>query len=224
MLELRNKTVWYDGTRALDDVSLVIRPGERVAVIGPNGAGKSTLLRVLAQTGTQCVLVPQQTPEDIFLTAHDYVMLGRTAYLSAWRRPSSADEAAVATALAAVDATAFTDRRLDAVSGGERRRLALALALASEAPVLLLDEPAAQLDLRHRAELFALLAAFPRTIVAVLHELPDTADCFTRIVLLASGRIVADGTPVDVLTSANLSRVWGVSVRWATSALHSLAM
>lgn len=212
MLEIAHRTVRWGNVTALDDVSLRVDAGERVAVVGPNGAGKSTLLRELVSCGAQTVLVPQQTPETLCLTAREFVMLGRTAHLSPWHRPSEVDERAVREALQAVDAENLSGRRLDEVSGGERRRLALALALASEAPALLLDEPAAQLDFIHRAELYRLLKTLPRTIVMTVHELPFDGNCFTRVVLLAQGRIVADGTPESVLTPDNLTRAWGVPV------------
>lgn len=206
MLELRHRTVAYDGVVALDDVSLAIRAGERVAVVGANGSGKSTLLRELSRERGLCVLVPQQIPDELPVTAHDYVMLGRTRRLSPWRRPSAADETAVRSALAAVDAAHLSGRRLDGVSGGERRRLSLALALASEAPVLLLDEPTAQLDFRHRSEFLSLLARLPRTVVAVMHELDDVVRNFTRAVVLSSGRIVADGRFAEKSTIEELMK------------------
>jgi len=202
MLEIRNKTVAYDGKIALDDVTLHIAKGERIAVCGANGAGKSTLLRALIDASLQppatshqpptTVFVPQDMPSELeqSMTAHDYVMLGRTPYLSAWRRPSEVDEAAVAEALASVGLADFASRRLNAVSGGERRRLALALALASGAPVLLLDESTAHLDPRCRREIFDLLAKSGRTIVMSIHEFPLPEGFFTRVVHLDRGRIV----------------------------------
>ena len=210
MLELVDRTVRYDGRVALDRVSLHIDDGERVAVCGPNGAGKSTLLRALAGPGA--VFVPQQTPEDLALTARAFVMLGRTAHLSPWRRPAPADHAAVARALVDVGAAHLADRRLDAVSGGERRRLAVALALASGAPHLLLDEPGAQLDFVQRRALQALLASLDRTVVATVHELPFGSTCFTRVVLMSCGRIVADGAPADVLVPDRLAAAWQCAV------------
>ncbi|MGN0852760.1 MAG: ABC transporter ATP-binding protein [Kiritimatiellia bacterium] len=212
MLEIVRKTVRYGAVTALDDVTFRVAAGERVAIVGPNGAGKSTLLRELAGGGNRAVLVPQQMPDAPGLTAREFVMLGRAAHLSPWRRPSAADEEAVRAALRAVDAAFLAERRLDEVSGGERRRLAVALALASEAPALLLDEPAAQLDFVHRAELQTLLKTLPRTLVMTVHELPFASGCFTRVALMAEGRIVADGEPAAVLTADNLSRAWGVSV------------
>ena len=211
MRELVDMTVRYGRIVALDNVSVCIAEGERVAVVGPNGAGKTTLLKALAK-GSPVAVVPQTLPADLHLVARDFVMLGRTAHLSAWRAPSRADEEAVDRALAAVDATDLARRRMDAVSGGERQRLALALALATEAPCLILDEPAAHLDFRRRDELFALLARLGKTILMALHELPFDTDFFTRVILMSAGRIVADGAPDVALTESNLSAAYGVSV------------
>ena len=223
MRELLDVTVRYGNIVALDNVSVRIADGERVAVVGPNGAGKTTLLKALGNNaaGTaplhNVAVVPQTLPADLHLVARDFVMLGRTAHLSAWRAPSRADEDAVDRALAAVDATDLAGRRMDAVSGGERQRLALALALATEAPCLLLDEPVAHLDFRRRDELFALLARLGKTILMALHELPFDTDFFTRVILMSAGRIVADGTPDEVLTEANLTAAYGVPVSVTSS-------
>ena len=211
MRELVEKTVRYGQVVALDGVSVRIAPGERVAVVGPNGSGKTTLLRALAGPGT--AVVPQSVPTDLALRCREFVMLGRTAHLSAWHAPSRADEEAVDRALVSVDVTDLAGRRMDAISGGERQRLAIALALATEAPVLLLDEPAAHLDFRRRDELMALLARLDRTVVMTTHELPFDTDFFTRVVLLARGRIVAEGRPEDVLSSENIAAAWGVPVK-----------
>lgn len=198
MIELRHFTCRYPGAQrpALDDVSFALAEGERVALVGANGAGKSTLLRALAEAAPplanglpRCALVPPDDPADLALTGHDFVMLGRTPHLSAWRRPSPADESAVAQALVAVGATAFVRRRLDTLSSGERRRLALALALATEAPVLLLDEPTAHLDAEATAAFYALLKATGRTFVLSTHAWPLPAGLFTRCVRLAHGKI-----------------------------------
>ena len=210
MPEIRNKTIRYGAVLALDDVTFAVQPGERVALVGPNGAGKTTLLRALIGPGT--AVVPQSVPTDLALRCRDFVMLGRTAHLSAWRAPSRADEEAVDRALADVDAADLARRRMDAISGGERQRLAIALALATEAPVLLLDEPASHLDFRRREELMALLARLDRTVVMTTHELPFDTEFFTRAVLLAHGRIVADGLPAEVLTAERIAATWGVPV------------
>lgn len=214
MPEIKNRTVRYGQVVALDDVTFAVQSGERVAVVGPNGSGKTTLLRALAGPGT--AVVPQNVPTDLALGCREFVMLGRTAHLSAWHAPSRADEEAVDRALASVDAAELAGRRMDAISGGERQRLAIALALATEAPVLLLDEPAAHLDFRRRDELMALLARLDRTVVMTTHELPFDTDFFTRVILLARGRIVAEGRPEDVLSSENIATAWGVPVKLRT--------
>ena len=221
MPEIRNRTVRYGQVVALDDVTFAVHPGERVAIVGPNGSGKTTLLRALVGPGT--AVVPQNVPTDLALRCREFVMLGRTAHLSAWRAPSRADEAAVDRALAAVDAADLAARRMDAISGGERQRLAIALALATEEPVLLLDEPAAHLDFRRRDELMALLARLDRTVVMTTHELPFDTEFFTRAVLLAHGRIVAEGRPETVLSSDRISAAWGVPVELRTIRAASVA-
>ena len=214
MPEIRNRTVRYGQVVALDDVTFAVQPGERVAVVGPNGSGKTTLLRALTGPGT--AVVPQNVPTDLALGCREFVMLGRTAHLSAWHAPSRADEEAVDRALASVDVTDLAGRRMDAISGGERQRLAIALALATEASTLLLDEPAAHLDFRRRDELMALLARLDRTVVMTTHELPFDSNFFTRVVLLARGRIVAEGRPEDVLSSEHIAAAWGVPVKLRT--------
>jgi len=218
--ELVDFTVRYGRTTALDNVSLRICPGERVAVVGPNGAGKTTLLRALAKNSPAAV-VPQTIPADLAMTARDFTMLGRTAHLSAWRAPSKRDVEAVEKALASVDALTLADRRMDAMSGGERQRLALAMALATEAPCLVLDEPVAHLDFRRRDEFFALLSRLDKTILMALHEMPFDTGFFTRAILMSSGRIVADGDPGQVLSEENLSAAYRVPVKVSlTRAAH----
>lgn len=225
MLELAHRTVFFDPRRAgaracapgecppegarvaLCDVSLAVAPGERVAVIGPNGAGKTTLLGELARAadveadGTPgCVFVPSDDEPMPALTVRDYVMLGRTPRLSAWRRPAPADEAAVDAAMASVGAEALARRRMDALSSGELRRASIAFALATGAPALLLDEPTAHIDAAGRAAFFDLLRRIGRTIVMTIHEFPLPRGFFTRAVLLREGRIDADGAPAEVMS------------------------
>lgn len=209
MLKIKNASVKYGSLMALDNVSLSIDNGERVAVCGINGAGKSTLLKALLDAAPKknercepsVVFVPQELPMELdeTLNAHDYVMLGRTPHLNAWRMPSAADEAAVLCALKDVGLGEDASRRLGAFSGGERRRLALALALASGASTLLLDESMAHLDVKHRVQMFQLLADSGKTIVMSLHEFPLPKNFFTRAILMENGRIIVDGAPTTVV-------------------------
>jgi len=207
MPEVQDLTVRFGAVTALDAVSFALRAGDRVALCGPNGSGKSTLLRALRDSS--CAIVPQDAPQVPALTARDYVMLGRTEHLSPWRRPAPADEAAVDRALARTGTRHLAARRLEGLSGGERRLLALALALATEKPVLLLDEPAAHLDCRRRAELFDLLSTLDRTLVAVVHDLAAAAR-FPRVALMREGRVVADGAPAQVLAPRNVAAAFGL--------------
>jgi len=215
VLQLEHVTVRYGERTALDDVSVAIGAGERVAVMGPNGAGKSTLLRAMLPDPRSwrgvppCAWVPQETPEPPALTAWEYVLLGRTPQLSPWRRTTVRDRRVVVEAMAATQTDTLVTRRLETLSGGERRRLAVALALATEAPVLLLDEPTAHLDFCQREAFHALLARLDRTFVYVLHDLDwARSGFFTRVLVLSQGRLVADGMPVEVLAPEFLARFW----------------
>lgn len=213
MISIEARTVRFGGIAALDGVSLSIGEGERVAVVGPNGAGKTTLLRELAKAvpSSRVAVLPQDIPPDLPLEAREYVMLGRTRFLSPWKRPSLEDEAAVTRAMESVGALDLAGRRMDEVSGGERQRLALAMALASGAEVLLMDEPVSHLDLRRKSEFYALVERLPITTVASLHELPPPV--FTRAVLMSEGRIVADGPLGSALSEANIRAAYGIGVR-----------
>ena len=210
MISLENRTVVLGGVKALDGVSLSVGEGERVAIVGPNGAGKTTLLKELAKAGTSSMVavLPQDIPPDLPLEARDYVMLGRTRFLSPWRRPSDEDEESVSRALEMVGASELAGRRMDEISGGERQRLALAMALASGAEVLLMDEPVSHLDLRRKREFYALIGKLPVTLVASLHELPPPV--FTRAVLMSEGRIVADGPLGSALSESNIALAYGL--------------
>ena len=213
MISLEDRTVRFGRMTALDGVSLSIGEGERVAIVGPNGAGKTTLLKELAKAGasSRVAVLPQDIPPDLPLEAREYVMLGRTRFLSPWRRPSQEDEAAVTRAMERVGALDLAGRRMDEVSGGERQRLALAMALASGAEVLLMDEPVSHLDLRRKSEFYALVERLPITTVASLHELPPPV--FTRAVLMSEGRIVADGPLGSALSEANIRAAYGIGAR-----------
>ena len=235
-------------TRAiLRDVSFRLDPGERVALIGPNGAGKSTLLRVLAGTlkptvgrmelgGTslaslersevarRLAVVPQQTALPFAMRVEEVVALGRLPHEAPLRGSRPADRAAVAAAIDRVGLGHLLGRDARELSLGERQLVLLALAVAQEAPVLLLDEPTVHLDLRHQVEAMELLQDLNErdgtAMVAVLHDLGLASHFFPRLVLIAHGRIIADGTPDEVLTDERIRDVFNVNpalVRLAAS-------
>ena len=220
---------------ALAGVTFSVAAGEAVALVGPNGAGKTTLLRALAglvpHTGglrldgwpvrdvdararaRRVALVRQQAPLAVEFTVREVVAMGRAPHVGWAGRLGAADRAAVDAALAAADLAGFADRPVRHLSGGEQQRVALAQALAQDTPALLLDEPTAHLDVRHQFDLLArarALADTGRTVVAALHDLERAAAFAGRVLVLDRGRLVADGAPAAVFTSALLAAVFGV--------------
>jgi iron complex transport system ATP-binding protein len=230
-------TVAFRERAILRDVSFHLEHGERVALIGPNGAGKSTLLRVLAGTlrptagqvemdglalaslsrssiAKRLAVVPQQTALPFSMKVEAVVALGRLPHEGSIRGASAADRAAVAAAIDRVGLGHLMGRDARELSLGERQLVLLALAVAQQAPVLLLDEPTVHLDLRHQVEAMELLRDLNErdgtALVAVLHDLGLAAHFFPRLVIVERGRIIADGPPGEVLTDRVIREVFGV--------------
>jgi iron complex transport system ATP-binding protein len=228
----------YGETLALLDVSFVARAGEFVGLLGPNGAGKSSLVRLVAglaaplsgsvrlagldpahaprrEVARACALVPQEPRVAWPFTVREAVMMGRAPHQGLLAVATRFDHGAVEGALAACDLVHLADRRLDALSGGERRRVFFARALAQEPRVLLLDEPTAFLDLGHQVAAMRMAQVAARgglCVVAVLHDLNLAAAACDRVVVLSRGRVVAEGPPAAVLTEARVRDVWEVPV------------
>lgn len=239
MITLEHITARYRTETVLSDLSLHVARGESVAVAGPNGAGKSSLLRVitglLPAEGTVRVagadirklsprararllsVVPQDIANDIPFTARDFVLLGRTASLPRLAGPTQEDLDAVRDAMALTDTWHLRQRPLPEMSGGERQRLALAMALAPRPEIILLDEPTSHLDLRHRAEMMRRLTKLNReqrtTILMVVHDLTLASQFFGRIVLLSAGKKLADGPVASVMTPEMLEAAYACPVR-----------
>jgi iron complex transport system ATP-binding protein len=236
-LALRSVTAGYGGEPVLRDVDLRVRPGEVVGLVGPNGSGKTTVVRVasraLAPTAGNVSLaggdpyavgaraaarltavVPQDVTIAFPFTVLETVFMGRTPYLSSWGGGGAEDYAIAREAMIAAQVTHLADREVADLSGGERRRVLLAQALAQDAPVLLLDEPTTHLDLRHVVDLLGIVRDLAerrgRAVLAVLHDLTVAAQVCDRIVVLQAGRVVADDVPAAVITSALLEGVYGV--------------
>jgi iron complex transport system ATP-binding protein len=228
-----------DGRTALQGVTLGFAPRGWTAVVGPNGAGKSTLLRLLAglltpqrgavtlagrpigdwpvrERARRLAWLAQQSEASGELTVRDTVHLGRLPHLGLLGRPGAADEAVVQQAMADTECGAWQHRRLTELSGGERQRVLLARALAVQAPVLLLDEPTTHLDAPHQVALVRLLQRRAREacVVSVLHDLP-LALAADRLVVLAQGRVVAQGARDEPAVHAALEAVFGGAVRIA---------
>lgn len=229
-------TARYGPRVVLRDCSFALRSGEIVAVVGPNGAGKSTLLRVLAgllrpasgvvaldgqdltelsrsQLARRIAVVPQIFDTLFPFTVREVVALGRTARLGAFGRASAEDVAAVERAIDELELGPLASRRIDRLSGGERQRAVLGMALAQETAVLLLDEPTVHLDPGHQLATLDLLRELGTrrqlAVCAVLHDLNLASTFASRIVAIADGRIVRDGTPFEVLESDLISAIFG---------------
>jgi len=231
-LSLVDVRAGYRGTEVLGGVDLQVERGEWVAVIGPNGAGKSTLLRAVAglcaHTGEITAaggvapdprgvsLVPQSPVLPDGMTAAEYVLIGRTAHLGWLSRESRADRRIAAQVLSRLDLHRLAHRQVTALSGGEAQRVVLARALAQQAPVMLLDEPTSALDLGHQVDVLELVDGLRRadglSVVAAMHDLSTAARFADRLLLIDHGRVVALGTPAEVLQPALLSRVYGTQL------------
>lgn len=233
MLSAEHLRVTLNGRPVVADVSADFAPGELTGIVGPNGAGKSTLVRAMlslvpfegrvlvdgkehlarAERARRIAYLPQGQSLHWPLTVERLVGLGRLPHLGPMSRLSDADTAAIEAAMARADVATLRGRDATGLSGGELARALLARALAVEAPVLIADEPLASLDPGHQIDVMELLRAEARdggTVIAVLHDLGMAARYCDRLLLIDEGRIVADGPPTDVLTSANLRRVYGV--------------
>jgi iron complex transport system ATP-binding protein len=239
MISISDLTVTLDGVEILTGVGLTVAAGEWVTVIGPNGAGKSTLLRAvggrLAHRGSisvdgtpvgalsrralaRTVAAVAQTPVvPPGMSVIDYVLLGRTPYISPLGRESARDLAVVSGVLERLELTPFAGRLLATLSGGERQRVFLARALAQEAPLLLLDEPTSALDIGHQQDVLDLVDDLRRdrnlTVLATMHDLSVAGEYADRLVLMAGGRVVAAGPPAEVLTEELLTTQYRARVK-----------
>jgi iron complex transport system ATP-binding protein len=238
MLSIRALRVSYGQREVLLDIDLDVAAGEVVGLVGPNGGGKTTLLkaitRVVPSAGTirigeddvaslqarelarRVAVVPQDPTLPVGFTAHEVVVMGRTPHLRFLEQESVDDLRRAEAALTMLGAQTLAERRVDELSGGERQNVVIARALVQEAPLLLLDEPTANLDIGHQAAIMRLLrrmaAGRGTGVLAALHDLTLASLYCDRLVLIAAGKVLAEGTPVDVLTSENVRRAYDAEV------------
>lgn len=236
-LAARRIGVGYGAGAVIDDLSLDVPQGEMTIIVGPNGCGKSTLLKAMArvlplkrgevllggrpihkmrtrQVAAQLALLPQGPIAPEGLTVRELVAQGRFPHQSLIRQWSREDARAVDDAMAAANVTGFADRRVAELSGGQRQRCWIAMVLAQETDILLLDEPTTFLDLKVQVDLMTLLGGIARdrgrTLVVVMHELNVAAAFADRLVMMKAGKIVTEGPVADVFTAENLDLVFGL--------------
>jgi len=239
-LEIRQVDFSYLDGPVLNNIDLSVKGGEMVGLLGPNGSGKTTLLKLASgilkpaqgeirlDGDSICTLsrkyiarhvavVPQQFHIPFAFTSGEVVMLGRTPFFRALSEESEADSRAVNDALEQVGIRELAERRFDELSGGERQKVILAMALAQQPKLLLLDEPTVHLDIAHQMEILELVREFNKeqglTVIAAMHDLNLAALYFDRLILLKEGRVWADGAPSQVLTEVRISEVFSASVR-----------
>jgi iron complex transport system ATP-binding protein len=236
-IEIRSATIGYGAREVVRGADLVVQAAERIALVGPNGAGKSTLLRGIAGLlapkageiridGTsiselsrdalarRLAVVPQLAVLPFSARVEEVVALGRLPHEDPLRGPRPADRAAVAAAIDRVGLGRLIGRDARELSLGERQLVLVAVAIAQAAPIVVLDEPTVHLDIRHQVEVMDLLVDLNErdgtTVVAVLHDLNLAVRYFPRIVLVADGRIRADGLATEVLSGDRIRDVFGV--------------
>ncbi len=236
-LSARDLTLAYEDRTVVDGLDVDIPDGAVTVIVGPNACGKSTLLRALGRLlkpargsvlldGTELARIPTRTiarslgllpqspvaPEAI--TVADLVSRGRQPHQHWWQQWSDADERAVTEAMARTDTASLAERSVDELSGGQRQRVWIAMALAQETDLLLLDEPTTYLDISHQVEVLDLCRRLNhergRTVVAVLHDLNQAARYADHLIAMKSGRIVAQGAPSDIVTADLVRDVFGL--------------
>ena len=239
MLEVQNISINYGVCAVVEGVSLALRPGKIIALLGANGAGKTTLLKSLngglpiakgailldeknlpdysrREIAGRIAVIAQETETQFPVSVLEFVLAGRFAQGSAFGWETDRDLAIALECLRECDLAGYEARQMNRLSGGERQRVVLARALATEAKILLLDEPTANLDLAHQALLFRLIkercARAGASAIVITHDLNLAAEFADEIVLLKNGRIAAQGAPDEVLTAEHLETVFGVKV------------
>lgn len=251
LIHINNLSLTYDSkTIIVHELNLRIQQGTVTALVGPNGCGKSTLLRGLSRllkpkTGNvhldghdihhmkakdlakQLGILPQSPTAPEGLTVHELVAQGRYPHQNWFQQWSRDDERIVEQALVKTNLTMFADRPVDTLSGGQRQRAWIAMALAQETDILLLDEPTTYLDMSYQMDVLDLLDDLNsdgRTIVMVLHDLNQAARYADTIVALRGGQIVAQGTPENVMIADNILQVFGINAQVVTDPVTGTPM
>jgi len=240
-LRIRSLSVAFGGQRVLSDIDLEVEDGSWLGLLGTNGAGKTTLVRAIGGTvrhtgavefadapaarrsrtrARRVAIVPQTPIIPPGVNVFEYVLLGRSPHQGVRLSASLQDRQRTLAVLQRLDLERFLDRTLTTLSGGERQRVVLARALVADAPLVVLDEPTAALDLGHQFEILELLAELQQeqglTVITTLHDLSVAGQFGDRLAVLHEGRMVAHGNPSEVLTAERIGHYWGVAVTCET--------
>jgi iron complex transport system ATP-binding protein len=239
MIEVNSISFRYREEWVLQDVSFRVEKGEFVGVIGPNGSGKTTLLKMLyrllspqkgeilfelvpirkmdrTDIAKRIGVVAQETQLLFPFSVLETVLMGRSPYLGHLMFESEKDQEIAKKAMEWTETLSFSERSMDELSGGERKRVFIARALAQEPEVILLDEPTANLDIHHQMDFLDLILTLNRerglTILMASHDMNIASEFCDRLILLQGGRIYKTGTPDEVITKENIEKVYGCEV------------
>lgn len=235
MLEVKSLSAGYSDTHVLEHVDFRIPSGKVTVILGPNGCGKSTLLKALCGIipadsgqvvldGENILTLPQrqlaqrvaylaQSRQIPDITVERLVLHGRFPYLGYPRRYRKEDYAIADAAMKTMGVAELADELVQNLSGGQRQKVYIAMALAQDTPVILLDEPTTYLDISHQLQLMQqarMLAAQGKTVAMIIHDLPHAFQTADHMILMQEGKIVADGTPEQIYASGMISSVFGV--------------
>lgn len=238
-LACTNLAYAYGQQPVFTHINLNFQHGEFVGLIGPNGAGKSTLINLLMglnkptegnvklegkplqhykqrEIARHISLVPQDTSVHYAFTVREIVAMGRNPYLGAFQPESDKDREIIQQAMEKTDIAHMAERNVNQLSGGERQRVFIARAIAQQAPILIMDEPTASLDLCHQLDTLALLKSMTQEghlAISAIHDVELASRFCDRIIVIAEGGVALQGAPVDVLTEETLSRYFSIDAR-----------
>lgn len=233
MFDIQHVSYEIQGKQILNDIICSVQRGSFIGLIGPNGSGKSTLLKMMYRYfkptsglvvldeqdiwkipekdyAKEVAVVSQESPVIFDFTVRELVLMGRTPHKKLFVRDTEADLRIVDECMALADITHLADRQFSNLSGGEKKRVTVARALAQKTDVLILDEPTNHLDIEHQLQLMDLIHSLPITIIAALHDLNLAAAYCDELIVLKDGAVHYHGTPEEVLTSEKIKEIFRV--------------